>query len=259
MIYFDSKNPNKYSGLKKLLVPHLFWNEFGDFLTKKRYGNGDGSYVLCPERINSDCAILSYGIGEDKSGTGFERELSPTNPVFCYDPNPKSVEALWGTSCSFSQEALTKDNFKYHCAGLEENGENHILKMDIEGAEYDWLTNDNFDILCNNFGQLTFEVHGLIEESPEGWVYNEHVIRAKNNLKLKEDFFKKLNKEFTLFHIHGNNHSPRYVDFPDSLELTYLRNSKEYLTEPDNSRYPKEGLDKPNFDGREDYVLDWWI
>ena len=27
----------------------------------------------------------------------------------------------------------------------------------------------------------------------------------------------------------------------------------------DYTIYPKNGLDEPNFDGRKDYVLDWWI
>lgn len=260
MIYFDSKNPNKYAALKKLLVPHSFYDVIRNReLTKKRYGKGDGSYVLCPELITPDSAVLSYGIGEDVKGTGFERELAPTNPVFCYDPNPKSMEALWGVSCSFSAEALTKDNFKYHCAGLDENGGGHILKMDIEGAEYDWLTDENMILLRDNFSQFTIEVHGLIEEIPDKWVFDEGTLRAKKDMSLKEGFFKKINSEFALFHIHANNHSPRYVDFPDSLELTYIKYQSRYPSEIDMTSYPKEGLDEPNYEGREDYALNWWI
>jgi len=259
MIYFDSQNPNKYNSLKKLLIPHLLFDEFGNYLTKKRYGKGDGSYVLCPELITEDTAILSYGIGVDKEGTSFEREFAPTNPVFCYDPNPQSLDALWGTSCSFSCEALTSENFKDHCAGLNESDGKNILKMDIEGCEYDWLTNENLFLVQNIFSQFTLEVHGLIEESPEGWIFEEKTLRAKKDLKIKEEFFKKINKHFTLFHIHANNHSPRYVDFPDSLELTYIRKSYDIFSEIDLSRYPKDGLDEPNFEGREDYVLDYWI
>lgn len=260
MIYFDSKNPNKYNSLKKLLIPHSFWSEerYG-WLTKKKYGKGDGGYVLCPELITPDSAVLSYGIGEDKGGTGFERALAPTNPVFCYDPNLKSMDALWGTSCSFSAEALTKDNFQYHCAGLDENGGGHILKMDIEGAEYDWLTDENFGLVYKNFSQFTIEVHGLIEETPTGWIFNKETLLAKNNIGVKESFFRRINSGFVLFHIHANNHSPRYVDFPDSLELTYLRKSLDYDFEVDYSCYPKKGLDEANFEGREDYVLNWWI
>jgi len=259
MIYFDSLNPNKYAQLKKLLSPCEGRTNNGQILTKKRYGKGDGSYVLCPELILSDSAVLSYGIGEDKEGTTFERELAPNHPVFCYDPNPKSLEALWGVSCSFDTEALTKDNFKYHCAGLDENGRNHILKMDVEGCEYDWLTDENMDLLIRCFGQFTIEVHGLIEEVPEGWVIEPAVMDAKKKLNKKVDFFAKLNKYFNLFHIHANNHAPRYVDFPDSLELTYLNKFCVHYMKPDLTRYPKEGLDEPNFGGREEYLLDWWI
>jgi thiol-disulfide isomerase/thioredoxin len=55
-----------------------------------------------------------------------------------------------------------------------------------------------------------------------------------------------------------NTNSPKYVDFPDSLEITFLR--KDYpLFNLDKSEYPIDKLDFPNYDGREDYVLNWWI
>ena len=48
------------------------------------------------------------------------------------------------------------------------------------------------------------------------------------------EVFEMLSWDFELWHIHGNNHSPRYVDFPDSLELTFL-NSNFY--------HDNEGID----------------
>ena len=74
-----------------------------------------------------------------------------------------------------------------------------------------------------------------------------------------DEFFKKLNQHFYLFHIHGNNHAPRYVDFPDSLELTYVNKRVCDSIGVSQQRCPDLSVDEPNFDGRPDYVLDYWI
>ncbi len=42
------------------------------------------------------------------------------------------------------------------------------------------------------------------------------------------------------------------------VEALFLR--KDFpVDEVENTRYPIKGLDFPNYNGREDYVLDWWI
>ena len=98
----------------------------------------------------------------------------------------------------------------------------------------------------------------MIEEQPEGWQYNKETLEAKRDLNLKLDFFKRLNDRFYLFHIHGNNHSPRYVDFPDSLELTYINKRKAAKHGINKTWCPDKKVDEPNFEGREDYCLNWW-
>ena len=131
--------------------------------------------------------------------------------------------------------------------------------MDIEGCEYDLLTKDNLEILFNTFDQFSLEVHGLIEEVPDGWVIEPKIKDAKDNLQKKIDFFQNLNEHFYLFHIHGNNHSPRFVDFPDCLELTYVNKKVAKKLEINNKPCPDKDVDEANFEGREDYVLDWWV
>ena len=131
--------------------------------------------------------------------------------------------------------------------------------MDIEGCEYDWLTEENLKILFDTFDQLTLEVHGLIEEVPDGWIIDPPIQDAKDNLQKKIDFFKRLNEYFYLFHIHGNNHSPRFVDFPDSLELTYVNKKVCKKLGINNNPCPDNDVDEANYEGREDYVLDWWV
>lgn len=262
MMFFDQSRPNKYSRLKRELTPLLLKDNKSvneKFLTRKRYGKKDGSYVLVPELIKEGSAVLSYGIGDDPLGVSFEQEIgSLGHHVFMYDGSvifaPAEIE-----NGTFRREYLSESNFCHHVAGLDENGENHILKMDIEGHEYKWLSQSNLELLAENFAQFTVEVHSLIEEIPDGWVIEPQMLAAKQDLELRLSFFKKLNSEFHLFHIHANNHSPRHLDFPDSLELTYVNKKVADSVGVYPFSFPIEGLDEPNFEGREDYVCDWWV
>ena len=262
MIFFDETKPNKYNYLKKHLVPHKF------DLKKRKYGNGDGGYVLAEDLIELDSNyILSYGVGDDPKGVSFETTMSRDGDrIHCYDGSIEKFPVKNVGDISFFKENLTSKNFQKHINRLGGSLpdirliDHSVLKMDIEGHEYEWLTGKNLKLLSENFSQFTVEVHSLIEEVPEGWVLETQLAEAKKDKKTKEDFFKNLNKHFYLYHIHANNHSPRCVDFPDCLELTYINKNAGY--DPvgiDDTRFPIEGLDEANFKGVPDYVLDWWI
>jgi hypothetical protein len=205
---------------------------------------------------------LSYGIGDDPLGVSFEQCFSKIPKIKCYiemyDGSIDKVPALISNSI-FKKEYLTKDNFEDHVCWLKlRNSDHYILKMDIEGCEYDVFTEENFGLL-KEFDQFTLEVHGLIEEVPDGWVIESAIQDAKNNLEKKVNFFKNLNKDFYLFHIHGNNHAPRYDDFPDSLELTYVNKKIGKSAGISQQACPDLSVDQRNYDSREDYKLSWWI
>jgi hypothetical protein len=171
------------------------------------------------------------------------------------DQPPLKIEP----TSKFFKEFLTSDNFKYHCDSFSsEEKKKNILKIDVEGCEYDWLTEDNLEIISKKFGQVILEVHSLIEEIPEGWVLEPEMIEAKKDRDKVERFFHLMNSKFHLFHLHGNNHAPSYVDFPDSMELTYVNKDCSTFSEVDYSEFPIEGLDEPNYDSKPDYVLNWW-
>jgi hypothetical protein len=260
-MFLDFKRPNKYLWLKDKLIPYKLADADEKPLTKKRYGRNDGSYVFSPELINSSTIVLSYGIGNDPLGVSFEQEMCQNgNQVFMYDGSIEElpVEIKRGV---FTSEFLTKENFRSHIINADLNGGfNNILKMDIEGHEYEWLTEDNLNLLAENFSQISIEVHSLIEEIPEGWVIEDQMLKAKNDKAGKGLFFDRLNTYFDLFHIHANNHSPRYFDLPDSVELTYINKKCIHRRKEIEDRiYPIEGLDEPNFAEREDFYLDWWL
>lgn len=267
MIFFDEKNPNKYSALKKELVPYDLIYPPDVKYDKKKFGKGDGSYVLAYYDDNfygESVSVLSYGIGDDPLGVSFEQSLNEVGIknllINMYDGSIDELPVEIDNALFF-KEHLTPDNFKDHARALLGEGRPNslILKMDVEGCEYEFLTDENLEILENTFDQFTLEVHGLIEEIPDGWAIEPAILDAKKNLEKKLSFFKKLNKSFNLFHIHGNNHAPRYVDFPDSLELTYVNKKISEITGVSKKKCPDLEVDEPNFDGRDDFVLDWFL
>jgi|DEB0MinimDraft_10_1074344.scaffolds.fasta_scaffold36188_2 hypothetical protein len=276
MTFFDEQNPNKYQRLKDLLVPHnvemknwtgrlssqfdgKYWSYTYKFC---RCGVGDGSYVLPAQMVEfSPLQILSYGIGDDPEGVSFEQSLDKDyNWISMYDGSIDEVPAKIQYG-KFYKEYLTADNFHKH---LKENtfgggSDFNVLKMDIEGHEYDWLNDDNLALLKSYFAVICIEVHSLIEEVPDGWVLEPQLAQAKRDFAGRLRFFEGLNKHFWLWHMHANNHAPRHVDFPDSLELTYISKKWGKDLGVRREKFPVDGLDEPNYDGRPDYVLDWWI
>lgn len=255
----DEDRPNKYLRLKNLLIPYsIEANLVGrqEKLSKKKYGSGDGGYVLSPELTDlcSDC--LSYGIGNELS---FDIAIANLGTrVFMFDGSVDLEPTPKGTY--FYKKNLNERNFANHVRHLRiSHPLSNILKLDIEGCEYNWFSERNAKIAADNFGQIAIEVHGLIKEVPQGWVIEDAIMEAKQSMEKKCSFFERLNKYFVLFHIHGNNHSPRNFDLPDSLELTYVNRKIVEKTFLEKDIYPIKGLDEPNFKGRPDYILDWWV
>lgn len=76
MIFFDTKNPNKYEKLKRKIIPYNLNSSCGKNLIKKKFGNGDGGYVLAyhEDYFNDQSfSFLSYGVGSDPLGVSFEQ------------------------------------------------------------------------------------------------------------------------------------------------------------------------------------------
>jgi hypothetical protein len=260
MNFFDQRNPNKYLHIKSLLTPYNIWSSITcpDKLTLKRYGRKDGSYVLLKELTEEkkDLYCLSYGIGNDPFGVSFEQEIiKHVKEVHMFDGSIEKPPIELCDKMFFHPVYLDKQNFKQHI--LDEK--DIILKMDIEGNEYDWLTDENLDIISNQVSQFCVEIHSLIQEVPDGWVLESAIQDAKKNPDKIVEFLRKLNDRFTIVHIHGNNHSPLYGDLPDCLEITYINNSLISKKEKRFESFPIIGMDEPNLDYRQDYTLNWWI
>ena len=162
-------------------------------IPKAYYGSTYGGYVVCPDLIDKDSIVYSFGLGDDIS---FDIELIDRHgiSVFAYDPAPETQEWLAGQELpsSFIYQAIAlsdqnaeltfypspNDRVNYTLVEREvrkgkavtvparrfvdlvaENGHGHVdlLKIDIEGAEFKVL----WDILDSNvsIGQLVIEFH----------------------------------------------------------------------------------------------------
>ena len=177
------------------------------------YGNEYGGFYVCPDFLNKESIIYSFGIGEDIS---FDKALIANHNcnVFGFDPTPKSINWVKSQNISkkfsffefgVSNKSGSTDFYlpknPDHVSGssvsqsninikekvivkmktiqdiLNELGHKHIdvLKMDIEGGEYDVIEN----ILDSNISvnQILIEFHDRFFE--DGRFKS---IRAINNL-----------------------------------------------------------------------------
>lgn len=130
-----------------------------------------------------------------------------------------------------------------------ENSEHMILKMDVEGAEWDFLANVSSELLTK-FDQMVFEFHNMIQ--PKTPAEMENVI----------DALRKINATHTLVHVHGNNHSAFLTleglgIFPDTPEVTYVLN-KNHEFEDDNENFLPIDLDEPCHPLLPDIPLGYW-
>jgi hypothetical protein len=208
---------------------------------------GDGGYVLVDD-IGPGQAVLSYGIGTEYR---FDQEFAAAgHDVFMFDhtigmlhpPHPRLhffQEGGAGQSWPDQQLYSIADHLHRHRISAERL----IVKMDIEGAEFEVLTAVPDDLLAQ-FEQIVVEVHSLNDLQDAG--YRDGFCRL----------FRKLNRIFTLFHVHANNvWGPAGVSLvgglpvPHILELSYVR-STTVARRPSATLYPTS-LDFPNVDGRD--------
>ena len=129
-------------------------------------------------------------------------------------------------------------------ANGHENKTGMILKMDVEGAEYEFLETVTPEVL-KQFDQLTFEFH---------------MINVPKYFKRILTTFEKLNRTHQLIHAHQNNAgvfvNVKGKKFPDLLELTYVLRDKYNFAYEYDPCYPLD-IDTSNVYNA-DFYLDYW-
>jgi Methyltransferase FkbM domain len=207
----------------------------------------DGGYIFVND-ISARQTVISYGIGTEYR---FDIEMAERgHDVYMFDHTIENIQAE-NKKLHFFREGVAGDtdisqnlfSIKDHLHRHQIRGDRLILKMDVDGAEFDALEAGPDDTL-DRFEQIVLEVH---------WLNN------LDDLAFRDRFhriFRRLNNAFTLFHVHANNwDGPNGLaivsGIPVStlLELSYVRSASVHRR-PSQTLYPT-ALDYPNVQGKD--------
>lgn len=212
---------------------------------KVRLGNwSDGGYVVSDKALQTCTALFTYGVGHNIT---YEEDFIQkyNKPVYMFDHTMKMADFSDGL-LNYFDEGL---GFENRCGDIINHYErlniqgDIFIKIDVEGAEYDYLWKADLRKLATIASGICIEFHKLSNPQTRNL--------CSNLLEIFE-------KYFTLVHVHGNNfgslfsHKGYYV--PDVLELSYINNKLVGSAHLDNTKYPTD-LDAPNNMSKPDYIL----
>jgi hypothetical protein len=201
----------------------------------------DGGYVIY-KNISHITKVVSIGVAED---TSFEEDFCSRNPIaefFLFD-HTVTPKRILPANFYFYSLGLNKDvnsqfvNLDYIVDSHLNSSDNSILKIDIEGSEYEALSETKIEVL-DNFEQIIIELHEINEEMLSSVLFKQLLLKFRDR--------------FNLVHVHGNNNDGysliRGACVPRTLELTFV-NKKIVISEVVGSAiFPRE-LDFPNTTG----------
>jgi len=200
--------------------------------------NEDGGYV-CSEFLFEQCdTLFNYGVGNEcRYEYDFVERFG--KPAYLFDHTIGKESGVWKENVNFINEGLGtgEENVKHfyeHYNELNLSGE-ILLKIDVEGYEYEYFQQVDETMLNDLVCGLMLEVHWL----------DSHVNRQNfiNMMKI-------IDKYFVLNHIHGNVWGGTWkydgYEIPRVMELSFV--NRKYVSEinEDNRQYPIDGLDWSN-------------
>jgi hypothetical protein len=207
-------------------------------------GNNDGGYLI-PNDLEDITACFSPGVDvtasfeKDLLERGIKSHLADAS----VDGPPDGLEVA-----SFTKKYLDGVNTENYMTLADwvlrnaYSGEDLILQMDIEGAEYVTILSTPSEIL-RNFRMMAIEIHDVQQwfNNPFAW-------------GVVQTFFKKLSQDFHVVHNHPNNNC-QFIDvngllMPTVFELTFLRKDRSpatgFCTEFPHPLDMPNVLDKPD-------------
>jgi hypothetical protein len=208
--------------------------------TLARYGSpNDGGYLMCQNLVENLGAGYSYGVGpnDDWGCDVSTRYKVPMHQYDCFDParpSCKTGQFVFHNEClaprterSWGRDFDTLTN---QIARNGDAGKRLIVKIDIEGAEWDSILATSDDVL-NTFDQMPMELHGTDDE-----------------MFLK--VIQKLKKNFYLVNLHFNNFacSPQFAPMPGWAYQVLFVNKRIGVLDPSKGTPPPSPLNAP--DGR---------
>ena len=186
--------------------------------TLKRFGSAnDGGYLMCENLIEPLDAAYSYGVGSnDDWGCELSRRYHvPVHQYDCFDPARPTCDGgtfVFHNECVGNRSGYTGSHFfdtlENQIRKNGDTGRRLIIKMDIEGGEWDSLLAAPEDLLAS-IPQITMEMHGF------------------DNPKIVE-VLRKLKQNFYLVNLHFNNWSctPKAAPLPAWAYQTHWVNKR---------------------------------
>lgn len=163
----------------------------------KRFGSAnDGGYLMCENLIEPIDSVYSYGVGknDDWGCEMSSRYHVPVHEYDCFDParpNCAGGKLVFHNECvgdrAGERDSRLFDTLENQIRKNGDTGRRVIIKMDIEGAEWDALMITS-DQLLASVPQITMEMHGF------------------DDPKILE-VIRKLKQNFHLVNLHFNNWS----------------------------------------------------
>ncbi len=165
--------------------------------TLKRFGSAnDGGYLMCENLIEPIDAAYSYGVGSnDDWGCEVSRRYHvPVHEYDCFDPARPLCNGgalVFHNECvgdrTGSRASRFFDTLENQIGKNGQTAQRVIIKMDIEGAEWDALLATPDEVLAS-IPQISMEMHG----------YDDPKI---------VEVLRKLKRHFYLVNLHFNNWS----------------------------------------------------
>lgn len=254
----------------------------------------DGGYVVYEKLLDKTDVLISYGIGWDTAFeehfhrlTGkkvlmfdptmfrgrflpnfrylmgsvapfkFKRSASYLSKIILwwYKRNWRSRQELYFINEGIAPEQ--KPHYNTLANHIERYGltdKNILLKIDIEGDEFDVFENEMIFSALKNINQIIIEWHDL-----------------KTRLHELRTILSRFKNEFEIVHVHGNNWGDSFtvpassydemkkIYLPDVLEMTLVRRENIHSADllKEQEKYPVSGLDWPNNPRKPDMPLDF--
>lgn len=216
--------------------------------------HNDGGYIMV-DNFTAGGVAYSFGISNDVS---WDSDMAARGyEIFMYDPTIDALPAQ-NSKFHFFREGIAGLEIRERSLNTLENfvrrnghfdNDNMILKMDVEGAEWSFLSTVSSELL-SRFDQMVFEFHFMVEEKDQS-VMNATLACIS-----------KINRTHSLVHLHANNNVACLmlddkILIPNVLELTYVKTANYELVDDENICLPAS-IDEPNAKNIPDIPLGFW-
>lgn len=206
--------------------------------TLKRFGSPyDGGYLMCENLIDGLAAAYSYGVGwNDDWGCDVSTQYRVrVHQYDCFDPTRPvctTGNAVFHDECIGNRrrtvESRRFDTLADQIATNGDRGKRLIVKIDVEGAEWDALMATS-DAVLQNIDQMPMELHGSHERR------FLQVVR-------------KLKRTFHVVNLHFNNYScsEGTAPFPSRAYQVLLVNKRLGVRDMTAGTPPPSPLNAPD-------------